>query len=48
MLRLCQLNVTQSDIALGGLMAIVIANGPKIREFRPGREQWNFMGDKNP
>jgi hypothetical protein len=35
-------------IVLGGVMVIVLAIGPKVREFKPGREQWLFKGDKMP
>jgi hypothetical protein len=28
-------------------MVIVLATGPKVREFKPGQEQWSFKGDKN-
>jgi hypothetical protein len=53
-------NITVSDVVLtachtidcqvilGGVMVIVLAIGPKVREFKPGRERWMFKGDKNP
>jgi hypothetical protein len=28
-------------------MVIMLAIGPKIREFKPGRERWIFKGDEN-
>jgi hypothetical protein len=31
-----------------GVIFIVLAIGPKVCVFRPGRERWNFKGDKNP
>jgi hypothetical protein len=27
---------------------IVLATGPKVRGFKPGRGRWIFKGDKNP
>jgi hypothetical protein len=27
-------------VALGGLVVSVLANGPKVRGFKPGRERW--------
>jgi hypothetical protein len=27
-------------VALGGLVVNVLATGPKVREFKPGRGQW--------
>jgi hypothetical protein len=35
-------------IALSGLNGSVLATGPKVRGFKPGRGQWTFKGDKNP
>jgi hypothetical protein len=35
-------------IVLGGLVVIVLAIGPKIRGFQPGRGRWIFKGGKNP
>jgi hypothetical protein len=32
----------------GGLMVIVVAIGPKVGGFKPGRERWIFKVDKNP
>jgi hypothetical protein len=29
-------------------MVIVLATGPKVRGFKPGRERWNFKGDTKP
>jgi hypothetical protein len=26
----------------------VLATGPKVRGFNPGRSRWVFKGDKNP
>jgi hypothetical protein len=28
------------NVALGGLVVIVLATGPKDRGFKPGRERW--------
>jgi hypothetical protein len=36
------------DVVLGGLVFSVLATGPKVRGFNPGRGRWNFKGDKNP
>jgi hypothetical protein len=35
-------------IVLGGVMVSVLATGPKVRGFKPGRGRWIFKGDKNP
>jgi hypothetical protein len=35
-------------VALSDLVVIVLANGPKVYEFKPGRGQWIFKDDKNP
>jgi hypothetical protein len=35
-------------VVIGGPVVITLAIGPKVREFKPGREQWTFKGDKNP
>jgi hypothetical protein len=35
-------------VSLGGPVASVLAIGPKVRGFKPGRERWIFNGDKNP
>jgi hypothetical protein len=43
--------VTQSYcfiVVLGGLIVIVLAIGPRVREFKPGCERLIFKGDKNP
>jgi hypothetical protein len=29
-------------------MVIVLAIGPKVRGFKPGRVRWIFKGDKSP
>jgi hypothetical protein len=34
-------------IVLGDATVIVLANGPKVRGFKPGREPWIFKGDTN-
>jgi hypothetical protein len=36
-----------SLVLLGGLKIIVLATGPKVLGFKPGRERWLFKGDKN-
>jgi hypothetical protein len=36
------------EAALGGLVVIVLATGPKVRWFKPGRRRRIFCGDKNP
>jgi hypothetical protein len=33
-------------VALGGLVVSVLATGPKIRGFKPGRGRWIFKCDK--
>jgi hypothetical protein len=38
---------TMTLVVLGGVMVVMLATGPKIREFKPGRERWIFKGDKN-
>jgi hypothetical protein len=35
-------------VALGGLLVIVLAFGPKVRGLKPGRGLFIFKGDKNP
>jgi hypothetical protein len=35
-------------VALGSLVVRVLAIGPKIHGFKPGRERWIFKVDKNP
>jgi hypothetical protein len=35
-------------IAFGGLVVRILATGPKVRGFKPGRGRWIFKGDKNP
>jgi hypothetical protein len=35
-------------VVLGGLVVSVLATGPKVRGFNPGRGRWIFKGDKNP
>jgi hypothetical protein len=35
-------------VARGGLLVFVLATGPKVRGFKPGRGQWTFKEDKNP
>jgi hypothetical protein len=36
------------QVALGGLVVNVVAIGPKVRGFKPGRGQHIFKNDKNP
>jgi hypothetical protein len=31
-----------------GVTVIVLAFGPKVRGFKPGRGRWIFNGDENP
>jgi hypothetical protein len=33
-------NNTQALVVLGGLVVSVLAAGPKVRGFKPGRRQW--------
>jgi hypothetical protein len=35
-------------VVLGGLVVSVLATGPKVRGFNPGRGRWIFKGDNNP
>jgi hypothetical protein len=37
------LNITQTS-AFGSVVVSVLAMGPKIREFKPGRERWISKG----
>jgi hypothetical protein len=39
---------TKKKAALGGLVVIVLATGPKVRGLKPGPGRWTFKGDKNP
>jgi hypothetical protein len=34
-------------VALGGIMILVLATGPKVRLLKTGRSRWIFKGDKN-
>jgi hypothetical protein len=34
-------------VGLGGLVVIVLAIGPKVIDFKPGRGRWIFEGDRN-
>jgi hypothetical protein len=36
-------HATLQLVALGGLVVSVLAIGPKVREFKPGRGQWIFF-----
>jgi hypothetical protein len=36
------------SVILSGVVVIVLAIGPKVREFKPGWGQWIFKSDKNP
>jgi hypothetical protein len=36
-------SVGVNTVALGGLMVSVLATGPKVRGFKPGRGRW-FLG----
>jgi hypothetical protein len=38
----------RNKVALGGLVVSVLATGPKVRAFDPGRGRCIFKGDKNP
>ena len=44
--ELSGVNIT--SVALGGPVVSVLATGPKVRGFNPGRGRWIFKGDKNP
>jgi hypothetical protein len=37
-----------SSVFLGGVIVIVLAIGPKVRGFKPGRARWIFKGGKSP
>jgi hypothetical protein len=34
-------------VTLGSLVVIVVAIGPKVLDFKPGRGRWIYKGDKN-
>jgi hypothetical protein len=36
------------EVVLGGLVVSVLAIGPKVRRYKPGRGRWTFKADKNP
>jgi hypothetical protein len=36
------------EVVLGGLVVSVLAIGPKVRGYKPGRGRWIFQADKNP
>jgi hypothetical protein len=40
--------VTIPVFGVGYLLVIVLAMGPKVRGFKPGRGEWIFNGDENP
>jgi hypothetical protein len=41
-------SVTNSvSVAVGGVMVSVLASGPRVRGFKPGRGRWIFKGDKS-
>jgi hypothetical protein len=40
--------LTKHDVVPGGLVVIVLAIGPKVRGFKPGRGRLIFKRDKNP
>jgi hypothetical protein len=40
--------VVWHPVVLGGVIVSVLAIGPKIRGFEPGRGLWIFKCDKNP
>jgi hypothetical protein len=42
----CDYNMNLVD--LGGLVVIVLAMGPMVREFRPGRGRLIFKDDRTP
>jgi hypothetical protein len=47
--KLCNIqNAYNPKFALGGLVVSVLATGPKVRGFNPGRGRWIAKGDKNP
>jgi hypothetical protein len=36
-------NVRSQTLALGGLVVSVLATGPKVRGFKPGRGRWIWI-----
>jgi hypothetical protein len=34
-------------VVLGGVMVIVLANGPKVHGFKPGRQRWIIVCEKS-
>jgi hypothetical protein len=45
--KLVSRNVIE-QVVLGCVMFILLAIGPKVRGFKPGRGRWVFKGDTNP
>jgi hypothetical protein len=35
-----QLDIVHKNVALGGVVVSVLATGPKVRGFKPGRGRW--------
>jgi hypothetical protein len=46
-MSLYQVAFTIFQVALRDPVVSVLVIGPKVRGFKPGREQWIFKGDKN-
>jgi hypothetical protein len=40
--------ILHDEVALSGLVVIVLAIRPKARGFKPARGRWIFKGDQNP
>jgi hypothetical protein len=36
-----------TKVGLGGLVVIMLATGPKVRECKRGQERWTFKDDTN-
>jgi hypothetical protein len=48
MYRSFTLKVRSEYVAIGGLIISVLAIGPKVHGFKPGRGTGTFKGDTNP
>jgi hypothetical protein len=42
------IGVYTTYVALDAVVFSVLAIGPKVRGFKPGRERWIFKGDNIP
>ena len=42
------LTISKQVVDAGGPMVIILATGPEVRVFKPGRSRWIFSERKNP